>query len=56
MEITSTFKQRKLQLQKEGFDPSAIADPLWLRESQSGKYVQLTPDLYRSICDGQVKL
>jgi fatty-acyl-CoA synthase len=56
MEITSTFKQRKLQLQKEGFDPSAIADPLWLRESQSGTYVQLTPDLYRSICDGQVKL
>jgi len=56
IEITSTFKQRKLQLQKEGFDPSEIADPLWLREPQSGRYIQLTPDLYRRVCGGQVKL
>ena len=29
MEITGTFKQRKVELVKEGFDPSAIADPLY---------------------------
>jgi len=55
-EITSTFKQRKIELQKQGFNPSAITDPLWLRDAESGKYVQLTPDLYGNICAGQVKL
>ena len=29
IEITGTFKQRKVELVKEGFDPSAIADPLY---------------------------
>jgi hypothetical protein len=31
IETTTTFKQRKIQLQKEGFDPAAISDQLWVR-------------------------
>jgi fatty-acyl-CoA synthase len=56
IETTSTFKQRKMQLQKEGFDPSTISDPLWVHDSETGHYVPLTPERYRDICDGKVKL
>jgi fatty-acyl-CoA synthase len=56
IETTSTFKQRKVDLQKEGFDPSAIADPLSVRLAQAAQYVNLTPALYRDICTGTIKL
>ncbi len=56
IEVTSTFKQRKIELQKEGFDPAGVSDPLYVREAASGRYVTLTPELYRDICDGKVKL
>jgi len=56
IETTSTFKQRKIELQKEGFDPAAISDPLYVRDAASGHYVALTPALHRDICDSKVKL
>jgi fatty-acyl-CoA synthase len=56
IETTSTFKQRKIELQKQGFDPATIADPLYVRDAASGHYLPLTPELYRDICDGKVKL
>ena len=56
IEVTSTFKQRKIELQKQGFDPSAIADPLYVRDAATAHYVPLTPDLYRDICDGKFKV
>src|SRR5712672_680421 len=55
IEVTSTFKQRKIELQKEGFDPAAVSDPLYVREAARGRYITLTPELYRDICDGKVK-
>jgi fatty-acyl-CoA synthase len=56
IETTSTFKQRKIDLQTEGFDPSTVPGPLFVRDAASGHYVPLTPDLYSGICAGSVKL
>jgi fatty-acyl-CoA synthase len=56
IEATSTFKQRKLDLQKEGFNPAVITDPLWVREAATASYQQLTPELYQDICAGKLKL
>jgi fatty-acyl-CoA synthase len=56
IETTSTFKQRKIELQKQGFDPREIADPMYVREAASGHYAPLTPSLYDDICKGRVKL
>jgi fatty-acyl-CoA synthase len=53
---TSTFKQRKIELQKEGFDPSAIKDPLFVRDAVTGAYAPLTPARYAEITSGTVKL
>ena len=52
---TSTFKQRKVDLQAEGFDPEKISDPLFVREAHGG-YVPLTPALYALIQKSEMKL
>lgn len=56
IEITGTFKHRKVELVKEGFDPSVISDPMFFDHPTEGKYVPLTPDLYNQICSGSMKL
>ncbi len=56
IEVTGTFKQRKVDLVREGTDPSAIADPLYFLDPDSGKYERLTPQCYADIIEGRVKL
>jgi fatty-acyl-CoA synthase len=51
-ELTGTFKIRKVDLQREGFDPTAIADPLYLRDETARAYVPLTPELSLQIRSG----
>jgi fatty-acyl-CoA synthase len=54
--VTGTFKQRKVDLVREGFNPAAIADPLYVLDPDSGKYERLTPERYADIVAGHVKL
>jgi fatty-acyl-CoA synthase len=51
-EMTGTFKIRKVDLQREGFDPAAIADPLFLRDDKAGAYVPLTREIAAEIARG----
>ena len=37
-DLTSTFKLRKVDLQRQGYDPQAFADPLYIRDEQSRSY------------------
>nr|TFG55139.1 MAG: long-chain-acyl-CoA synthetase [Hyphomicrobiales bacterium] len=55
IDATSTFKQRKIELQEEGFDPTHVSDPLYAR-NDDGSYQKLTSELYASICEGKVQL
>ncbi|MDH5673662.1 MAG: long-chain-acyl-CoA synthetase [Myxococcales bacterium] len=56
METTGTLKLKKADLRKEGFDPSAIGDPLYFRHPQQKVYVPLTPEVYADIQSGQLRL
>jgi len=56
IDVTGTFKQRKMDLVREGFDPSAIADPLYILDPDTAKYEYLTPLRYADIAEGRVKL
>jgi len=56
MEITGTFKLRKVELVKEGFDPSAINDPLYWLDPVTGVYEKLDVARYADIVAGHVKL
>jgi fatty-acyl-CoA synthase len=41
-DMTSTYKLRKVDLQREGFDTSEVHDPLFVRDALSQNYVPLT--------------
>jgi len=56
IEVTGTFKQRKVDLVREGIDPSAIADPLYFLDPDSEKYERLTPERFADVIEGRVKL
>ncbi|CAD6227693.1 GSCOCG00001373001-RA-CDS [Cotesia congregata] len=55
LEMTGTFKLKKINLQKEGFDPNKIQDKVYFR-SGNKEYVEVTPELYQEIISGSTKL
>ena len=56
LDITGTFKLKKFNLQKEGFDPSVITDRLFFLHPQTQKYEALNHDLFNSIVTGSIRL
>jgi fatty-acyl-CoA synthase len=54
-QMTGTFKFRKADYVKQGFDPEAIADPLYIYDAEAG-YVRLTSQTYQSIVRGETRL
>lgn len=55
LEMTGTFKLKKINLQKEGFDPNKIQDKVYFR-SGNKEYVEVTPEIYEEIISGSAKL
>lgn len=56
IDATETFKQKKGELAREGFDPSAISDPLFMFDPTSGAYVTLDSEAFTKILEGTVRL
>lgn len=55
IETTGTFKYRKIDLVKDGFDPTKTKDPLYFRDPVKG-YVKITKPMYAKIEAGTFKL
>ncbi|KAG8187185.1 hypothetical protein JTE90_020056 [Oedothorax gibbosus] len=56
IESTGTYKLRKVGIQKEGYNPDEVADPMFFLDQKQKTYVPLTKDLYSDIVNGVVKL
>lgn len=56
LDATETFKQKKGELAREGFDPGAIEDPMFMLEPKSGAYVALDSGAFAQIVDGMIRL
>jgi fatty-acyl-CoA synthase len=56
IEVTATFKQKKLDLVKQGFDPGTIADPIYFNDPASKSFVRLDAAWYDRIRAGQMRL
>lgn len=56
LEVTGTFKQRKVDLVRDGFDPATIADPVYWLDPGKDSYELLTPATHAAIVAGAVKL
>ena len=52
-DLTGTFKLRKVDLQKQGFDPGLVAEPLFARDDAARAYVPLTREVHAAICGGK---
>ena len=55
-ETTGTFKFRKVELVKQGFDLSQIDDPVWFLEPGAGEYSELDEAISDSIIAGEYRL
>ncbi|XP_045542793.1 long-chain fatty acid transport protein 4 [Papilio machaon] len=57
MDMTGTFKMKKIDLQKEGFDPSLVKnDKLYYLDLKQGRYLPLGADEYEKIGNGKIRL
>jgi fatty-acyl-CoA synthase len=56
LEVTGTFKQRKVELVKEGCDPTVILDQLYLNHPAEGRFVPLDPALYGDVAAQRLRL
>jgi fatty-acyl-CoA synthase len=56
MEITGTFKHRKVDLVREGFDPRKLTDAHYVRDAASGRYVPLDAARYEAITSGRERI
>ncbi|XP_039093064.1 very long-chain acyl-CoA synthetase isoform X2 [Hyaena hyaena] len=56
IEITGTFKHRKVTLVEEGFNPAVIKDALYFLDDKAEMYVPMTEDIYNAINNKALKL
>jgi fatty-acyl-CoA synthase len=56
LETTATFKHKKHDLASEGFDPSRVADPLYVFDRAQQAYLALDRDRFARIESGALRL
>jgi len=56
IEMTGTFKHRKSDLVREGFDPDVVNDPLFFLDPSSHTYRPLDRAHYERIVSGQLRI
>jgi len=56
IDVTGTFKLRKVALKAEGFNPALMHDKLYFLHPLTGKFVPVTNELYESILNGKIRL
>ncbi len=56
IEKTGTFKQRKVDLVEQGFDPDKVEDPIYFANPETKELEPIDNALYKQICKGKFKL
>ncbi len=56
LDSTGTFKPRKQDLVRVGFDPAQVSDPLYVDDPRAAAYVPLDSALYAAISGGTMRL
>jgi fatty-acyl-CoA synthase len=54
-DLTGTLKLRKVELQREGFDPERVSDPVFFRDDERGAYLPFTPDVHGRLQAGGLR-
>ena len=56
LDTTETFKQKKQELVRDGFDPRRVTDPLFFKDPKSSAYRPIDADAYARILEGSIRL
>jgi fatty-acyl-CoA synthase len=56
LDLTGTFKPRKVELVREGYDPAQVSDPLYVVDPRSGAYMPLDREQHAAIAAGRLRL
>ncbi|XP_037121719.1 long-chain fatty acid transport protein 6 isoform X1 [Syngnathus acus] len=56
LDVTETFKQQKVKLVQEGFNPKITKDRMYFLDITQKDYLLLNVSLYEDIVDGKIKL
>jgi fatty-acyl-CoA synthase len=56
LDMTETFKQKKAQLIREGFDPKATSDPIYFNDRAGNRYLPVDETLFRRIVGGEIRV
>ncbi len=56
IDVTGTFKQKKIDLAREGFDPLVASDPIFFSDPQSQSFVRLDKAGYDRLVSGGLRL
>uniref|UniRef100_A0A3Q3EC35 long-chain-fatty-acid--CoA ligase n=1 Tax=Labrus bergylta TaxID=56723 RepID=A0A3Q3EC35_9LABR len=56
LDVTETFKQQKVKLVQEGFNPDVTQDPLYFLDVSQKDYILLSESLYEDIVSGNIRL
>ena len=55
VELTATFKLRKVDLVGAGFDPSVVPDPVFYRDDAASTFVPLDGQAHKKILAGKIR-
>ena len=55
-ETTSTFKFKKTNLVKAGFDPARISEPVYYCDPETQTYTKVDADVFKKINSGDIRL
>jgi fatty-acyl-CoA synthase len=56
LELTPTFKPKKHELAREGYDPAVVGEALYIRHPEHDAFVPLDADLYQRLQAGRIRL
>jgi len=56
IEVTATFKHKKVELMRQGWDPAATDDPIYFDDPRQQAYVRLDQAVFAAIQAGQLRL
>ena len=56
LELTGTFKQRKTDLVRDGFDPAKVTDPLYVMAADTKAFTALDGRGFAAIAAGRLRV
>ena len=56
IDLTGTFKLRKVDYRNEGYDLSKVKDPIYFFDPLSQSYIPFTPFIYDQLINGKIRV